>query len=420
MLRNAAVADGRPIKNEDLTRYIQAFSVIENMLIGLGHTFFIVSGCTFTPNASNFDISDGVVFADGELCIFDAVTNVSFPYTLRKETIGVFPRQFFDSSTKNTVNKTQIIADSSGIYQFDSTTKRANSAFLRSVTEGLRGDIDANNLEISSMYKSNLHNRFQQSRVIPAPTQVDKYLKIGDLRASPSESSSVLCSFSGCIDSALFRTTSFNCFLSLAFKGSAFIDFKTFVLNNPSANVKDNIPSFFYKHDPSEEIVEIWIKSSSGASPDFTDGVIEQCHDYKTDSESSIFEYSASFVWVDNPGGLSPFVFRYLDASQLQFAGNVSSLGALNSKNGGILNLSDVSVSKISTGRYRITHNLNNDEVFLNVNPRPAVDGGNDTVFVCGVSKVLSYVEFIGKAIDITSNTIISKDFDFDFELKTY
>lgn len=99
-------AGGRPIKNEDLLEYIQAFDVLEEWFNALGIGDCIVYGCVATAGDPGFiDYSSGVIYYNGKLRIFDGVTDVpdgAPEVDLEAQDIDINPRTFDDGNTKDT------------------------------------------------------------------------------------------------------------------------------------------------------------------------------------------------------------------------------------------------------------------------------------------------------------------------------
>lgn len=158
MIRNTAVSGGRQIKNEDLTQYIQSFTILESMFGALNWDSFILHGMDITPNGSNFDVSSGVVYLQGELCIFEGATNTPLPTTIQKTTTGINPREFADDNIKDTGQKVAAVLGTGGT-PFDATYKRARDFFFHNVNNDLRFPFEDDIYlvpSISGQYTSNL------------------------------------------------------------------------------------------------------------------------------------------------------------------------------------------------------------------------------------------------------------------------
>lgn len=291
MIRNLAVAGGRQVKNEDLTQYIQAFTIFENMFAALNYDTFVVHGITFTANGANFDISSGVIYYDGELCLFNGATNVSLPHRLTKQRVGINPRTFQDASVNDTAESVQVVADPVGLLQLNQTVNRADDRFFRVVSNNLRANIDGNNNGLGNVWKPLLSDRIENVRRIPKPTGTDRYLQIGSIPIADTQASHFL--FSG-IDAndgvfAYLKLKRTN----LGGTDNAVIE--TFFLEAETAMA--DRPVFYTRRNDTLSVFEFWVKSPTNlASGEFTDGIATLVSEDFTDAENG-FTFLDTFNW---------------------------------------------------------------------------------------------------------------------------
>lgn len=288
MFRNDAIAGGRQVRNEDLIQYIQAFTVLEGLYSGLQLGDFIVSGVEFTPNASNFDISSGVIYADGELCIFDGTTNVPTPHKLTKTSQGVNPRLFFDSSTKNTATKLVLLADLAGTFELSEATLRQSDLMPRIESGKLRAPLDTNGNGKGNIFRSMLSERSELIRVIPKPDGVNRYVKIGEFLKSQSQVHSFY--FEGLCNTKNSGILTFE-YRSEASVLAAKVEARYFYdqLEPVTFYTKDNVSTGY---------IELWVKNYS-ATPvegDFSSGTVTLLSDSYSDTENR-FQFNNVFSW---------------------------------------------------------------------------------------------------------------------------
>lgn len=92
-------SDLRELFNEELWDVIEAmFSPFDSDVQGV-----VVSGCVTTANASNFDMTAGVVYLNGEFMRITAVTNQAFTKYIAASTPTSDSRTFADSTTNDVV-----------------------------------------------------------------------------------------------------------------------------------------------------------------------------------------------------------------------------------------------------------------------------------------------------------------------------
>lgn len=304
MIRNLAVEGGRQVKNEDFTQYIQAFVAIENLYQELNHGDFILYGCEI----SGSNVSEGVIYIDGELAIFDGATGVSFPLTLKKSRVGIQPRQFSDSVTRNTAEEVKAVQDALGSFELSASTPRAEDRFLRTVSETLRGNIDSNNNEIGNIYKSLLSDRFEGKRLIPAAPDSSRYLKIGtfDIGSTQVHNFSFFGGASSRGEFAKIQFTRLNDGSTNNATGEVH-----FITQN---KVDNETPRFFLRRNDSLGVYEFWMQSPTGlAGEEFTSSVISMfAEGFATGSENN-FAFENVFNWDSpTPSGLIELTKKYL------------------------------------------------------------------------------------------------------------
>lgn len=97
-------AGGAPFNNEDIYELFQkeSWDVIQGLLSKYDADTYgvLISGCVGSANASNFDMTAGIVYLNGEFMRVDAVTNKSFPQYIQPKTPVTGTRVFGDSGTK--------------------------------------------------------------------------------------------------------------------------------------------------------------------------------------------------------------------------------------------------------------------------------------------------------------------------------
>jgi len=100
---SAADLGGAPIYKSDLRDVFNSeiWDAIQGLLSGYSSsTFgFIVSGCVFTNNAGNFDMTAGVVYLNGEFMRIPAATNQAFTKYIAAKTPTNDSRTFEDGTT---------------------------------------------------------------------------------------------------------------------------------------------------------------------------------------------------------------------------------------------------------------------------------------------------------------------------------
>lgn len=95
---------GAPFTNEDLNDVFQGeiWAAMQAMLSQYDSDAegVIVSGCVVTPNASNFDMTAGIVYLNGEFMRVDAVTNQTFTKYIKAAAATNVTRTFNDAASK--------------------------------------------------------------------------------------------------------------------------------------------------------------------------------------------------------------------------------------------------------------------------------------------------------------------------------
>jgi hypothetical protein len=121
---------GRPLKNEDVLEYLQAFTIIEQFFDDWNLGDCIVYGCDITGTVGNYTVSAGVIYYNGELRIFDGVAGVAFPLKLTTADIDINLREFEDGNNKYTAQIYKMVPDVGGAFDFDLTTPRTREQLL--------------------------------------------------------------------------------------------------------------------------------------------------------------------------------------------------------------------------------------------------------------------------------------------------
>jgi hypothetical protein len=107
-LNNPMPSGGAPFSNEDLNDVFQTevWAAMQGLLseYNADAEGVIVSGCVVSPNASNFDMTAGIVYLNGEFMRVDAVTNQTFTKYIKAAPVTNVARVFED-----TVSKTFIV-----------------------------------------------------------------------------------------------------------------------------------------------------------------------------------------------------------------------------------------------------------------------------------------------------------------------
>jgi len=137
-LNNPMPAGGAPFNNEDLNDVfqtevwdaMQALVNMSNWTAG-GSDALIISGCVVTANASNFDMTAGIVYISGEFMRIDAVTNQTFTKYIVASTPTNVARTFNDAASKTMIieKKASLSGSSSG--QFITISSLLSSLPLR-------------------------------------------------------------------------------------------------------------------------------------------------------------------------------------------------------------------------------------------------------------------------------------------------
>lgn len=115
---------GVPIYHPDLSNVLGAevWAAVQGMLSVFDSETegLIISGCVFTNNAGNFDMTAGVVYLNGEFMRITAVTNQTYPKYIAPKT-PVSDSRTFEDGTSQAVMQTkeaEIVASSPGAGQY--------------------------------------------------------------------------------------------------------------------------------------------------------------------------------------------------------------------------------------------------------------------------------------------------------------
>lgn len=121
---SAADLGGAPFTKQDLREVFndEIWDAIEAILSPFNSDTegLIVSGCVFTANASNFNMTSGIVYLNGEFMRISAVTNQSFTKYIAPATPTSDSRQFADN-TSHSVTQTknaQLVGSAPGSGQY--------------------------------------------------------------------------------------------------------------------------------------------------------------------------------------------------------------------------------------------------------------------------------------------------------------
>ncbi len=124
MKRLIADNGGRPAKNNDLELYMQAFANMEGYLNEVnGGDAVILYGCEITGTSPNANISEGIIFFDGSLCVVQEFPNTTIPLNLSKNSADSDPREYFDGVTRNTLTTVKLLPYGSEL-SFDASIPR--------------------------------------------------------------------------------------------------------------------------------------------------------------------------------------------------------------------------------------------------------------------------------------------------------
>jgi hypothetical protein len=131
MKRLVTDTGGRPIKNEDLLEYIQAFEIFEKLFGDLNFGDCIIYGCELTDVGGGFyDSSDGVILYNGKLRIYEAESGIALPRLLEPDDTLANNRTFEDNVSKPTVEIAYMRWDVGGSFSLDLTTPRTRERLL--------------------------------------------------------------------------------------------------------------------------------------------------------------------------------------------------------------------------------------------------------------------------------------------------
>ena len=156
---------GRPVKNEDLQLFGQAFDVLEGIMGEMPYTEFIVYGCEIS-GVSPFDISDGVIYKDGVMYALDGVTGISPPdFILNLSTVENTPREFFDSVTRNTI-ELSYVSQIGGGTDFNLSTAERFSDIIKPMTD--RGDMASADFVDAALTFDNSWHDLDLSAIVPS------------------------------------------------------------------------------------------------------------------------------------------------------------------------------------------------------------------------------------------------------------
>lgn len=119
-LNNPMPSGGAPFTNEDLNDVFQGeiWAAMQAMLSQYDSDSegVIVSGCAVTPNASNFDMTAGIVYLNGEFMRVEAVTNQTFTKYIKASAAVNVARTFNDAASKTFIieKKAEVSATADG------------------------------------------------------------------------------------------------------------------------------------------------------------------------------------------------------------------------------------------------------------------------------------------------------------------
>lgn len=298
MRRNLSVTGGRQVKNEDFTQYIQSFEVLEQLFSDLNYGDFIVAGCVFSGFPTN--LSAGIAYVGGELCLVDSATSVGIPYRVTKTRVGVNPRTFQDTDTKNTAEDLKLIPDPAGVVELNSLP-RADERFFRFDNGSLKAPINTDNAfpARDNIWKTLLQDRSDSLRTFDKAPGLDRYLRLGSIQKEDTQ----VASFS--IIGGGLGTGSFSVFdfgKQDVQGGEAIISNQT--LFNQSST---NDPELFTR--TTSTTIELWIKSPSSnpGAVSFLGGVVAITGEGFSDDDNP-FVFENTFNWTaTDPGDLAAF-----------------------------------------------------------------------------------------------------------------
>jgi len=311
MIRNLAVAGGRPPKNEDFTLYIQAFTILESLFAELNTGSFILTGFNST-GAGPFFLTSGIVYHNGELCIYDGGDSYSGgDLVFKKERVQQNPREFQDDVTRNTSEVVKLLVDPTGDFTFNGDTTRAPDRFLRNVNGVLKAPIDANNNGVFNIWKSLLSDRAELSRVIPKPN-INTFLKLGTFPIGETKS------FSFLVEGVAANATA-PVLLNIQRRFfTGFDDVVGTATYMGDTGLVSGGELFFLIRNDTQSVYELWIKSpTTDGGGTLTNAVITQISESFTDDSEAGFTFQKTFSWGLIPSGSKYYVPRrvYADKS---------------------------------------------------------------------------------------------------------
>lgn len=177
---------GAPFNNEDLNDVFQTepWGVLQGMLSGYdsGAEGVIVSGCVVTANASNFDMTAGIVYLNGEFMRVDAVTNLSYPRYIKAATPTNVTRTFENTTSQIFIieKKAQVSATVDGSGQEITISNLTNSIErrLERLKVSRAGDTMTGNLTIPNSSASG--HAINQGQLFDGVVLKTKVIQIGD------------------------------------------------------------------------------------------------------------------------------------------------------------------------------------------------------------------------------------------------
>jgi hypothetical protein len=80
----------------------QIYKSIEKGLLGQINDNIVLGGCEISDNGDNYNVAEGIVFIDGEICVFNGIKDTTLPFYLTKKVTETTPKQYADGQSKPT------------------------------------------------------------------------------------------------------------------------------------------------------------------------------------------------------------------------------------------------------------------------------------------------------------------------------
>lgn len=365
MIRLLANEGGRPLKNEDLQFYIQAFNLLENLYSTLDHGNFILYGCELTDNLdTTYEITAGVIYYNGSLRIFDGASGVTLPYNLTSSNVDINNRTYESSSVLPTATEYKMIYDELGDFSITLTTARATDKFLRTVGSYITAPISMNNNELTNIWKPVLSDRAEMLREIPIPGGNGYYCKVGSFPLISRTEINLL--FSG-ISQYNRSLVNLNCAYA---GGTSFNSYATFLGSYYSDQNYDNLPSFYMYKNDGNSTMDIYVASNELLSIQSVKVQLVSLNYSATDND---FTFEETFSWGTSlPSGSLEATYQILSSREY-----------VDAKETNLQNQITTNANNISTNATNIS---NNDTDISNLQSAVSTNTGNISTNATNIS----------------------------------